>query len=120
MVMGRDSHSEGCGFESRHCILDGHFFSCICCKNCNVCLKRLKNKRKKRPGLAHLKNRLAIVVDKPFDVNVSKHECGVWMYSSICPTEQIKDKYQFRQKNDVTNKHIDEQRKEHTRQILKY
>ena len=25
MVMGRDSRSEGCGFESRHHILDGHF-----------------------------------------------------------------------------------------------
>ena len=25
MVMGRDSHSKGCGFESRHRILDGHF-----------------------------------------------------------------------------------------------
>ena len=42
MVMGRDSHLEGCGFESRHRILDGHFFTYICCKNCNVCLKRPK------------------------------------------------------------------------------
>ena len=25
MVMGRDSHSKGRGFESRHHILDGHF-----------------------------------------------------------------------------------------------
>ena len=25
MVMGRDSRSEGRGFESRHRILDGHF-----------------------------------------------------------------------------------------------
>ena len=25
MVMGRDSQSEGRGFESRHRILDGHF-----------------------------------------------------------------------------------------------
>ena len=25
MVMGGGSHSEGCGFESRHRILDGHF-----------------------------------------------------------------------------------------------
>ena len=25
VVMGRDSHSEGCGFDSQHCILDGHF-----------------------------------------------------------------------------------------------
>ena len=25
MVMGGDSHSEGCGFESQCCILDGQF-----------------------------------------------------------------------------------------------
>ena len=25
MVMGRDSRTEGCGFESQHCRLDGHF-----------------------------------------------------------------------------------------------
>ena len=25
MVMGGDSCSEGCGFESRHCKQDGHF-----------------------------------------------------------------------------------------------
>ena len=52
--MGRDSRSEGCGFESRHHMLDGHFFTHICWKNCNVCLKRSKI-NKKRPGLAHLK-----------------------------------------------------------------
>ena len=39
---GGDSCTEGCGFESRHCTVDGHFFSYICCKNCNVCLKRRK------------------------------------------------------------------------------
>ena len=30
--MGRDSLSKGRGFESRHRILDGHFFINICCK----------------------------------------------------------------------------------------
>ena len=35
VVMERDSRNEGHGFESRHCILDGHFFTYICCKNCN-------------------------------------------------------------------------------------
>ena len=25
VVMGGDSCSEGCGFESQHCLLDGHF-----------------------------------------------------------------------------------------------
>ena len=42
VVMGRDSCSKGRGFESQHCILDGHFFTVISCKNCNVCLKRRK------------------------------------------------------------------------------
>ena len=43
MVMGRDSCSEGHGFESRCHILDQHFVTYICCKNCNnVCWKRPK------------------------------------------------------------------------------
>ena len=32
MVMGGDSHSEGCEFKSQCHILDGHFFTLICCK----------------------------------------------------------------------------------------
>ena len=49
MVMRRDSHSEGHGFESRHRILDGHFFAYICCKNCNdVDLKRPKKRKRDR------------------------------------------------------------------------
>ena len=39
---GRRLMSEGCGFESQHRRLDGHFFTYICCKNCNICLKRPK------------------------------------------------------------------------------
>ena len=47
MVMGRDSRSKGHEFKSRHCILDGHFFTYICCKNFNdVCLKRPKINKK--------------------------------------------------------------------------
>ena len=42
MVMGRDSRSKGREFEYLHCILDGHSLTYICCKNCNVCLKRPK------------------------------------------------------------------------------
>ena len=45
--MGRDSRSKGCGFESRQHILHGHFFTNICCKNCDdVCLKKTENKQK--------------------------------------------------------------------------
>ena len=40
--MGRDSCSKGRGFKSRYPILDGYFFTYICCKNCNACLKRQK------------------------------------------------------------------------------
>ena len=42
MVMERDSRSEGHGFEFQYHILNGCFFTYICCKNCNVCLKRPK------------------------------------------------------------------------------
>ena len=57
--MGRDSHSKGCGFKSRHHILDGHFFTFICCKNCNVCLKRPKiNKKEAGVGPFFLKKKL--------------------------------------------------------------
>ena len=41
MVMGGDSFSEGCGFESEHRSLDGHFSR----KNCYV--SKYKNKRKR-------------------------------------------------------------------------
>ena len=54
MVMGRDSRSNGRGFVSRHCILDGHFSHLFVVKICNVCLKRPKM-NELRPGLAHLK-----------------------------------------------------------------
>ena len=52
VVMGGNSSPEIHGFESQHCILVAHFFTYICCKNCNICLKRRKW-IKKRPGLAH-------------------------------------------------------------------
>ena len=54
LVMAGDSRSKGHGFESRHCILDGHFSHIFDVKNCNVCLKRPKI-NKKEAGLAHLK-----------------------------------------------------------------
>ena len=64
MVMGRGSRSEGYGFESRHCILDGHFFTCICRKNCNVCLKRPKiNEKEAVVGpffLKKIKNKMGL------------------------------------------------------------
>ena len=38
-------------FESQHRILDRHFLSYICCKNCNdVCLKRPKINNKRGRG----------------------------------------------------------------------
>ena len=52
MVMGRDSCSNGRGFESRHRILDGPFSHLFVVKKINVCLKRPKI-NEKRPGLAH-------------------------------------------------------------------
>ena len=55
MVMGGDSCSKGRGFESQRHILDGHFFTFICCIDCNVCLKR-RNKQKRGRGWPILKN----------------------------------------------------------------
>ena len=43
VVMGGDSCSKGCEFESRHCILDGHLFTFICCKNYNLCVWKDEN-----------------------------------------------------------------------------
>ena len=42
VIMGDNSCREGRGFETQHLILDGHFYTLICCKNCNLCLKRPK------------------------------------------------------------------------------
>ena len=58
VVMGGDSCFVGHGFESQHCKLDGHFFTYICCKNCNdVCLNRQKiNEKEARVGPFFSKN----------------------------------------------------------------
>ena len=41
--------------ESKHRVLDGHFFTLICCKNgVNVCLKKTEN-RQKRAWMANKK-----------------------------------------------------------------
>ena len=58
MVMGGESCSEGCGFESKYCILYTHltlytvctFFTLICCKNCNVCSKKSENEKEAGDG----------------------------------------------------------------------
>ena len=51
VVMGVDSCSEGRGFESRYCILHGHYFTLICCKICDdVRLKRPKINDKRGRG----------------------------------------------------------------------
>ena len=53
MVMGRDSRSEGSGFESRHRILDGHFSSIFVVKFVMFFLKNRPKINKKEAGLAH-------------------------------------------------------------------
>ena len=50
MVMGDNSCLKVRGLESRHLLLDGHFFTLICCKNCIVLLKGPKINEKE---LAH-------------------------------------------------------------------
>ena len=47
VAMGDDTCSRGCGFKSQHQVLDGYFFTLICCKNCIVCLfEKTENKQK--------------------------------------------------------------------------
>ena len=51
VVMGGDSRSEGCGFESRHRILDGHFSHIFAVIFFYFCLKRPKiNEKEARVG----------------------------------------------------------------------
>ena len=45
--MEGDACSEGCGFESQHCIQGWIFFTLFFCKICNVCLKKANNKQKR-------------------------------------------------------------------------
>ena len=59
MVMVDDSCLRGCGFESRRRILDGHFFTLICCKNCIICLEKTESKQKEA-GVGPLKNLLKV------------------------------------------------------------
>ena len=46
-VTGGDSRSRGCGFESQYGVRDTGwiFFTIYCCKNCNVCLKKINEQR---------------------------------------------------------------------------
>ena len=55
MVMGDNSCYRGCGFESLHRILDGHFFIDLLKIALFVCLFE---KTKKRPGMANFKKQL--------------------------------------------------------------
>ena len=48
--LGKTHRSSNVRFESQLRILDGHFFTLICCKNSNVCWKKTENKRKRGGG----------------------------------------------------------------------
>ena len=79
MVIGGDSISEVCGFESRHQILDGHF----CCTNFLCLFLKGRKYTKKRPGLAHFY--------KKRNENVSMDFCilkccfGTVSVETVCP-----------------------------------
>ena len=55
VVMGDNSCSEGREFESWRHVLNGQFFTLICCKNCIVYLKRPKI-NEKEAGAGPFKN----------------------------------------------------------------
>ena len=66
MVMDDDSCLKGHLFESRCHILDGHFFTLICCKSCIVGLKRLKiNKKEAGVGPSYKKSSTGIIKTLP-------------------------------------------------------
>ena len=46
MVMGGDSISKGCEFESQHCILDGHFFTFLFVVKKKFLFENMKIKKK--------------------------------------------------------------------------
>ena len=56
VVMGRESRSEGRGFESRHYILDGHFSHIFVVKIVMIFVWKDQNQTKNRQGLAHFYN----------------------------------------------------------------
>ena len=57
MVMGDNSCLRGGGFESQHCILDGHdMFSHLFFVKIVLFVVKDQKCTKKRPGLAHLKS----------------------------------------------------------------
>ena len=68
-LVGDDSGSRVRGFESQHRILDGHFFTFVCCKNSIVCLKKAANKRKRGRGWPIYKTQ--------FFWNVARHGANV-------------------------------------------
>ena len=50
MVMGGDSCSEGWGFKFQHRILDGHFFTLICCKTVLMFVSKRRKINEKEAG----------------------------------------------------------------------
>ena len=80
VVIGDDSCSKGRGFKSRRCILDGHFFTLICCKNCsNVCLKIPKINEKEAGYGPFLKNQF-------FHIGLDK--CGIIGSGNVMSTSK--------------------------------
>ena len=55
VVMGGASFSEGCGFESRRHILDGHIFTLICCKIVSMFVWKRPKIKEKEAGMPQLK-----------------------------------------------------------------
>ena len=58
VVMGVDSCSKGHGFESQHHILNGHYFTFICCKKCNFCFEKTKINEEEAEDGPFLKNKV--------------------------------------------------------------
>ena len=72
-----------------------HFFTYICCKNCDVCLKRRKIKRKRTQGRAFYGNNLKIVLIKFYTLiglkAVNGLECS-HLFPPLWPLKPRRDK----------------------------
>ena len=77
VVKRGDSHSEGCEFNSRHWVLDGHFFTLVCSQFCIVCFKKNKNKRKRGRGWPTFKRNIANSATKTYHKCVPLQKCVI-------------------------------------------
>ena len=91
--MGDNSYLRGRGFESQRRLLDGHFFTLICCKNCIVCLKRPKINEKEAEVGPFVKKRNNVIMEVSFGELSFRNSHGYQMIEA--PSMRISFKIYF-------------------------